>query len=347
MTGLSFEEIWAEQQNVHPDALRVGVSFASYIPPPSQAYGLWEAARWWTAIGRLIPLGRGTDESWAKKANPSLLGRGWSVQDVASQRLDQIDAWWGMDRWANVGFPTKANRIVIADLDPRHGGEERWAELCEAHGFDWSCVPRSASPAMEGGQHLWFRTDVDYPHSPLARGVDRPWQVPVPPSARPVVTDPTAKGSRARRTTVLPYTWVAGDPRVLPEAPAWLVGERLDAPAGGAGGGDGGDSIELPRTDSGAIDTEAVAAVPEGSQSLTFKRVMCSMIRQKYSDLQILAKIRAMAAASPQRPEDPWTEEDFEYMLHKAHDYLERQTREEQERNASIIAHSFPRRWRP
>jgi hypothetical protein len=54
-----------------------------------------------------------------------------------------------------------------------------------------------------------------------------------------------------------------------------------------------------------------------------------------------------MAAASPQRPEDPWTEEDFEYMLHKAHDYLERQTREEQERNASIIAHSFPRRWRP
>ncbi len=345
MTGVSFEEAWAEAQNVHPDTLRLGSTFASYIPKPSQAYGLWEAALFWARVGKVIPLGRGADPYWAKKANAALLGSGWTVEEMASADPDKINEWWGTDRYANVGFPTKVNRVLIIDVDPRHGGDRTWERLCAEHNYPWDRVPRSESPALEGGTHLWFRTDTDYPHSPLARGVDRPWQVPVPPSGRPVVVDPEAKGDAARATRVLPYVWVAGDPRRLPPAPAWVTGERLDAPPTGGGGGGAQEGVDLPTTDTGAIDIDAVERVEDGSQSYVFKRVMCSMIRQKCSDEQILAKAEEMRAASPEDDQRPWTYRDFEYMLRKSHEFLKRQEAAEKERTARYSA-QFPRRWR-
>jgi Bifunctional DNA primase/polymerase, N-terminal/Primase C terminal 1 (PriCT-1) len=102
-----------------------------------------------------------------------------------------IHNWFGpQGLWpdAAIGVRTGSGLVVI-DVDPRHGGDEGFDELCDSLG----APPRTATVATaQGGRHLWFRVPPSerVPNSAgtLARGVDvrgdGGWVV-APPSSAP------------------------------------------------------------------------------------------------------------------------------------------------------------------
>src|SRR5262249_33786593 len=65
-----------------------------------------------------------------------------------------IRRWWTHQPGANVGVVTGApSGLVVLDVDPRHGGDERLAELERQYGP----LPRTIEAATGGaGRHLFF-----------------------------------------------------------------------------------------------------------------------------------------------------------------------------------------------
>jgi hypothetical protein len=373
--GVSFTEVVARSEHVSPRAIEIGTAFADAIPPPTETQGLRDAALWWaTWVGKIVPLWPGVHER-AKEARGDLLGHGWTVDEAASRDVAQVREWWTDAPFSNIGFATRSNGILVVDLDPRHGGLERWRALCVRYGIDDSDVPRSVSPRGDGGQHLWFRvpadwegvdghSDIAYPHSPLLPGVDRPWQVPVQPSMRIVVVD-AASRDPSRREGLRAYRWVAGDPRALPIAPPVLLGEQLETSSDGSSGGFNGGSTNgnssvssgtpgvpidarVGHLSDGPLDIQALATsgVPVGEQSYTFKRMACSMVARGWDDETIVSVLLLTAQQSPVGdPDDPWTIAHLVPMVAHARRYIERSRAAETARNRQF-AKNLARRWR-
>jgi hypothetical protein len=70
----------------------------------------------------------------------------------ASGDLRVIDRWWRDVAPANIGVRT--GKIVIIDIDPRHGGDETLADLERKHGAfpsTWRVITGG------GGEHIYFR----------------------------------------------------------------------------------------------------------------------------------------------------------------------------------------------
>jgi hypothetical protein len=291
----------------------------------------------------VFPLRRGDPDS-AKKAHP-FLGSGDEFERPIRD-LETINDWWLQDPMANIGFGTLVNRVLIIDLDQRYGGPENFWRFCREHGIDVSNVPRSVSPRGDGGQHLWFRVPdgATFVHSPLLPGVDRPWQVPVPPSLRLVTVDPGAKDP-SRREAIMPYRWSAGDPRSLPVASDVLLGDGSPEAAQVAMGSAAGVVASAPGA---PIDVTGLAreGVPVGQQSYTFKRMACSMIAKGWDDDTITATLVETALESPVGdPNDPWTENDLRGMVQSARRFIERSRAQELAQNKAFID-ALPRRWR-
>jgi hypothetical protein len=131
-----------------------------------------------------------------------------------------IKSWWGLNcREANIGVVT--DRLVVVDLDPRHGSDESLVELDKA-GLEWPHTWRSLTGG--GGEHIIYAAPegveiasfaaehMDDP--PLGRGIDvraRGGYIVAPPS---------------RHISGQSYCWsVDHHPAETPLAPApdWLV----------------------------------------------------------------------------------------------------------------------------
>jgi hypothetical protein len=136
-----------------------------------------------------------------------------------------IKAWFGMQALsANLGVTT--DRLVVVDIDPRHGGDESFDALIRDHG---DVPPTWRALTGGGGEHVMFAPPdgveiknvvaelMDNP--PLGRGVDvraRGGYIIAPPS---------------RHMSGRKYEWsVDGHPQdvELAPAPGWLI-EKLTA----------------------------------------------------------------------------------------------------------------------
>jgi hypothetical protein len=208
---------------------------------------------------------------------------------------------------------------------------ERWETLCREAGVDLRTVPRSVSPRGDGGYHAFFAVPEGktYEHSSLFPGLDRPWQVPVPPSRREVAVSQDAWGRDV--LSVEPYVWAAGDPRSLPEAPDLLLAKAADvreivgADAWATGGS--GDTWGVSDSGQPVLSTDPAVllqhGVPDGAQNFTFKRVAMSLYRKGWSETATVNVIMQIAAKSPYREGDRWRISQVEYLVRKAREYLD------------------------
>lgn len=73
----------------------------------------------------------------------------------ATTNPDTIETWWR--RWPNALIACRVpDDTVILDIDPRHGGHDTWAALCDAYG-DAAPTRWHASGRGDGGQHHWWQ----------------------------------------------------------------------------------------------------------------------------------------------------------------------------------------------
>jgi hypothetical protein len=114
---------------------------------------------------------------------------------AASSDPARVAAWWGRWPQANIGARVPASLLVL-DVDPRHGGLGRLAELERKHG-PLPPTRVSVSGRGDGGQHRWFlHPGGQVTAARLGGGVDlktHAGYVVLPPSRHPA--------------TGLPYTW--------------------------------------------------------------------------------------------------------------------------------------------
>jgi hypothetical protein len=73
---------------------------------------------------------------------------------AASSDPARVARWWGRWPQANIGARVPTNLLVL-DVDPRHGGHQRLAELEAEHG-PLPATRVSVSGRGDGGQHRWF-----------------------------------------------------------------------------------------------------------------------------------------------------------------------------------------------
>lgn len=78
---------------------------------------------------------------------------------VASNDPGQVEAWWALWPYANIGIPAGPNGLAIIDVDPYHGGSDaldvldRWA--LDKHGLDLSATYTVRTGS--GGVHRYYR----------------------------------------------------------------------------------------------------------------------------------------------------------------------------------------------
>jgi hypothetical protein len=171
-----------------------------------------------------------------------------------------IRRWWTHQPGANVGVLTGApSGLVVLDVDPRHGGDERLAELERQHGP----LPRTIEAATGGGgRHLFFvHPGRRVPSRPIAPGLD------VKGDGGYVVAPPSE--------TTGPYSWTVPADEVEPTpAPEWLLNlicEPLPV---------------VPNAVPAASDAPGV--LPEGRRNDALYRLARSMHAEGLSEAQIL-----------------------------------------------------------
>jgi hypothetical protein len=191
---------------------------------------LWpplNAALSWAAAGHLvIPLEHGKNIP-----NRLLLGKGWSPKagTVGSQDPEIIKAWWERDPIANIGIVTAVSplsRVLVIDIDTKPGKPNGWESIFHLM-EEYGPLPETTSVITpSGGMHLYYAMPEGEPPVPgrvgWLPGVDIPWQVPVPPSAK-LIKQQLQDSSRSGETYVY-YQW-ASIVEPLPIALAWPLAD--------------------------------------------------------------------------------------------------------------------------
>lgn len=354
-------EVRAAQLHASTENLAIGEQVEAEIPPPTATEGFLPCAHWWVDAGFFVfplypanePVREGDSSDPGKKPNGRLLGSGNDVDTIGTDEHEQVRLWWRKEPSSGVAINATRSRVLIIDIDPRNGGWQYFLPWCERNGVDLSEVPRSASPRGDGGVHLFWAlpTGTSYTFGRFMTGVDRPWQVPVPPSPRWVQTGEDRKGSAIYGWAN--YTWLAGDPRVLPMAPEVLLSEPLGTPRLHNPGEDTAFSATefdgtfdesddvLMTTEYGSIDHSRLGSypIPIGDQNKAFKRIACSMIRFHIGDAEIINRLLELAAISPVGdPRNPWTRADMERITRHARRFVENERNKEIESAAAMRA---------
>ncbi len=151
---------------------------------------------------------------------------------AATTDPEPVGRWWA--RWPGDGIGARVPRsLIVLDVDPRHGGDARLAELEER--FERLPPTRvSYSGRGDGGRHLWFL-------HPGGKPTINDGYVVLPPSRHP--------------DTGLPYRWA--EPLLEPVAmPGWL--RRLVLPEAAPRGPV--HRVDTPRLGSGPSIADAYAA---------------------------------------------------------------------------------------
>jgi Bifunctional DNA primase/polymerase, N-terminal len=201
-----------------------------------------------------------------------------------------VKHWWGyLAPGANLGVRTE--RLVVIDVDPRHGGDESLRALEAEHG---QLPPTWRALTGGGGEHVLFSCPDGVEISnvvaeqmedpPLGRGIDiraRGGYIVAPPS---------------RHISGRPYAWNAGGHPAdidLAPAPAWLI-ERL---AGTANAG-----IQTPPEVWQRLTGEAVREYPDAAAA----QVAGHLLRRWVDPYLVAGLLRAWNATyvSPPIPDD-------------------------------------------
>ena len=186
--------------------------------------GRWSARTWalnWAAAGHLvIPLEHGR-----KIPHRLLLGSGWSAKagTAGSRDPEQIKAWWQADCSAMIGIVTAVSplsRVLVIDIDTKPGKPNGWGSISDLV-KEYEPLPETTSVITpSGGMHLYYAVPEGEPpvrcRVGWLPGVDIPWMVPVPPSAKLIMQD-TSK--------IYVSYQVASIVETLPIAPAWLLAD--------------------------------------------------------------------------------------------------------------------------
>jgi Bifunctional DNA primase/polymerase, N-terminal len=185
-----------------------------------------------------------------------MLGSGWTRETVGSSDPQQIRRWWEQDMSANIGIVTgPRSGVLVIDLDMKIGkprGIDSIFDLMD----EYEPLPQTSwvlTPSL--GQHLYFAWPEGEPPLPHVvgwlQGVDVPWQVAVPPSAKLYKLRKDSMGLEGE--FYAPYTWKhVVEP--LPLAPSWLLNDIRVRPRQpqrpmGAGGSGWHSTSDLPSTE--------------------------------------------------------------------------------------------------
>jgi hypothetical protein len=133
-----------------------------------------------------------------------------------------IRQWWSRWPTANVAIATDArSRLLVIDVDPRHGGDDELAELEHQHG----ALPHTIMGLTGGGgeHHIFHRPEGVSFRGHLAPGIDikHAGYIMAPPSVHP--------------DTGRTYFWEAGSRPIetdIAELPAWVLTRiiRIESP---------------------------------------------------------------------------------------------------------------------
>ncbi|NOT02349.1 MAG: DUF3987 domain-containing protein [Phycisphaerales bacterium] len=194
----------------------------------------------------------------------------WPNRASADEKV--IREWWNNWPDANIGIATGASGIVVIDIDPRHGGDESFADLCAKLGP----LPETVmSMTGGGGQYFFFRAPqgAEIESKNKVRGYSG---VDVKAVGGYVVAPPSIHPSGRA------YAWeVEHDPTdgyPLAELPnAWI--EFLPQKGRAA----------APRADNGPTD----GAIQEGSRNATLTKIAGAMRRHGSSVETIRAALLA------------------------------------------------------
>ena len=152
--------------------------------------GPWpvDFALWWAATAPVIPLEHGKNIP-----HRLILGSGWSPKagTVGSQDPEIIKAWWEQDPIANIGIVTAVSplsHVLVIDIDTKPGKPNGWESIFHLM-EEYGPLPETTSVITpSGGTHLYYAMPEGEPPVPgrvgWLPGVDIPWHVPVPPSAK-------------------------------------------------------------------------------------------------------------------------------------------------------------------
>jgi hypothetical protein len=128
---------------------------------------------------------------------------------AASSDPDRVGRWWAWRPKANIGARVPASLLVV-DIDPRHGGLPRLAELERAHG-PLPPTRASISGRGDGGQHRWFlHPGGQLTATRLGSGVDLKTSngyVVLPPSRHPATGQPYTWAEPTLEPAALPAGW--------------------------------------------------------------------------------------------------------------------------------------------
>ena len=153
---------------------------------------------------------------------------------AASSDPERVGRWW--TRWpqANIGARVPASLLVV-DIDPRHDGLRRLAELEREHG-PLPATRVSVSGRGDGGHHRWFlHPGGQLSAARLGAGVDlktHSGYVVLPPSRHPATGQPYTWAEPALGPAPLPAGWR----RLLSPTPAAVPASRRPALRPGRGG---------------------------------------------------------------------------------------------------------------
>jgi putative DNA primase/helicase len=184
---------------------------------------------------------------------------------------DAIYEAWRLLPMANPAIATGPARLVVVDLDPRHGGFDTWRRLDQEHGPISQDTPTVHTP--RGGIHLYYAApegaDIRGSAGTLGPGIDlraHGGYVVVPPS---VVRGVGSYGWDEGR-------WYDGEPAPLPRA-LWALIQQSQVPrAGGA-----------PRV--GEV-------ISEGERHATFVSLAGTMRRRGMTSEEIAAALHVVNA---------------------------------------------------
>jgi hypothetical protein len=170
----------------------------------------------------VIPLEHGRN-----RPHGLLLGRGWGPKagTAGSRDPEQIKAWWQSDCSAMIGIITAVcplSRVLIIDIDTKPWKPNGWESIFDLM-EEYEPLPETASVITpSGGTHIYYAMPEGEPpvrcRVGWLPGVDIPWLVPVPPSAKLV------------SSIYLPYRFGRQILGPLPEAPSWVFPDMRTRP---------------------------------------------------------------------------------------------------------------------
>ena len=211
----------------------------------------------------------------------------------ATDKKKKIRQWWADLPDANIGIACGPSRLLVVDIDPRHGGDKTFKHLKRQHGPD--AFPATAtSITSAGGRHLYYLDD---------------------PKGSRNVTDLTGDGGgvdiKAERGLIVAppslhhtgehYRWAKGkspDECEVAQAPEWLLGQVVQAST-------------AERSDDGG-------PILNGHRNETLFRLACGLRRRDLSSRAIAAALRVI---NVERCENPLPESEIEKIADSAGRY--------------------------